>query len=216
MIRRLTAAFALAFATSPLVADAQIFDNGAPNATDGWNLSGMTSAEDFTLAQDYTVTGIRFWAFSLFGPSQYSGSITWGIYSDNVGLPGSMLFSGTASPIGVNQGPLAFGGGFDQYQFDIATNFNLSAGSYWVSLYNGPFTGANYFYWQTTAPNASSNVRGDLDPSDGNWEYTAQNDYAFQLFGQATPTSVVPEPTTYVLLATGLVAIGLARRCRRV
>jgi hypothetical protein len=213
MIRKLAAAAMLAFATSPLVADAQIFDNGAPNNTDGLNLSLNVVAEDFTLAQDYTITGVRFWGFSLTSQSQYSGSVQWSIFSNSAGLPGATLFSGTASPIGVNQGALALSNS-DQYQFDFATNFSLSAGTYWLGLHTGLFSG-NQFFWQTTSPNASSNAVTDGIPGDGYWEYYALNDYAFQLYGQPTGTSVVPEPSTYALFATGLVAIGLARRRRR-
>ncbi|MCU0650579.1 MAG: PEP-CTERM sorting domain-containing protein [Gemmatimonadaceae bacterium] len=173
-------------------------------------------AEDFSLSQATTITGIRFWAFQL-APQAYAGSIVWRIY-DNAGTtPGAnVLFSGVFNGGFTNEGPGACCGA-DQLRFDIGTNFNLNAGSYWLGLHNGPLTTTTReeFYWQTRANNATLRGREDATPFDAGGWFDNGNEHAFQLLGR--PTTVIPEPSTYALLATGFVALAVtARRRRRV
>jgi hypothetical protein len=214
MIRRIAAVAMLAFATSPIASHAQIYDNGAPNAVDGYGMSGSVLADNFTIANDFTVSAIRFWGFSPTSTSTYSGSVTWAVYLDASGMPGTQLFTGVAAPVGVNQGPLAFGGR-DQYQFDFAANFGLTAGTYWLSLYTGPAPGGGgVFNWQSTGDRNNGSLYIDVPNDPGHW-VDVEGDLAFQLYGQTESVSVVPEPSTYALFATGLIAIGLVRRRRR-
>ncbi|MGV3708261.1 MAG: PEP-CTERM sorting domain-containing protein [Gemmatimonas sp.] len=213
MFRRLTAAALFALCIAPSSLRAQIYDNGAPNAENGYGMSGYVLADNFTIANDFAVTGIRFWGFSSPGVNTYSGSVTWAVYENASGMPGTKLFTGVASPIGVNQGPLAFNGR-DQYQFDFAANFGLTAGTYWLSLFTGPAPGGSgVFDWQSTADRNNGALYIDVPNDPGHW-VAVEGELAFQLYGQVAGTSVVPEPGTYALFGMGLMAIAVARRRR--
>jgi hypothetical protein len=214
MTRTALRTIAAIVAMVPALASAQIvFDNGSPNNVSGNEMTQWVQAEDFSLSQTTTITGIRVWAFAL-APNAYQGSIAWSIYGNAGGAPGAVQFAGTFNGGFVNEGPSAFDG-VDQLRFDIATTFDLSAGSYWLGLHNGPLTTTSReeFYWQTRANN--STLRGHEDETPfgvGGWEDNG-NEHAFQLLG--SPTTVVPEPSTYALLATGFVALVAVSRRRR-
>jgi hypothetical protein len=215
MLRRLLSTAAFSLAILPAVAGAQLYNNGAPNATDGNEMTQWIQAEDFSLASSATITGIRFWGFQLADAPGYAGSITWQIYTNSAAHPGTVLFSGSASPVGVAQGNNTATGD-TQRQFDFATNFTLSAGTYWLGLHNGALatTDRRDFYWQSTTPNSTALGMEDETPFDGVF-VTNGVEHAFQLYGgQGTPT-VVPEPSTYALMTCGLVVVGFARRRRR-
>lgn len=199
----------------PAAASAQIYDNGPPDGSSGNEMTQWIQAEDFTLGQAYNVTGIRFWAFQL-TPSAYQGSIAWRIYGNNAGAPDetSILFGGLAAATPTNEGALAYGGN-DRLRFDIATNFTLGAGTYWLGLHNGDYSvdGRLDFYWETTGLNLQQTGQEDNSPfDDAGWSDNGQ-EHAFQLFGQTT--NVVPEPSTYAMMALGLVGMAAARRRRK-
>lgn len=213
MLRRFVAKALLAAALSPALASAQVvYDNGAPNASGGNEMTQWVQAEDFTLASATTITGIRFWGFG-FTPSAYQGSIVWSIYGNNGSQPGALLFSGTSFDAPIDQGAVANANQDNQLQFDIATNFALGAGTYWLGLHNGPLTTTNRadFYWQNTASNGSLTGREDAAPfGDNGWSNNGEQ-HAFQL----SATTTVPEPSTYALMGSGLAALLLVRRRRR-
>ena len=214
MFHRLIKSAIVAAALLPSVAHAQLYNNGAPNNSSGNEMTQWIQAEDFTLGAASTVTGIRFWGFSNGAPG-YFGSITWRIYSNAGNNPAAILFSGTAAVAGINEGPVA-PTGLTQFRYDIATNFGLGAGTYWLGLHNGPLTrtSRDEFYWQTTASNATNLGREDETPfDDANPWVSSGQEHAFQILGQVG-TNVVPEPGTYALMAAGLLAVGFVRRRR--
>src|SRR5690242_20730496 len=87
-----------AFAFVPLALNAGIiFDNGGPNSLDGHEMGDTIQAEDFVVSFTSDLTAIRYW--TLEAPGAYLGSLTWAIYSDSSGQPGSTVASGNTSSV---------------------------------------------------------------------------------------------------------------------
>jgi hypothetical protein len=211
MFRKLAVAALVAFAISPSVGSAQIYSNGGPNDINGWSISGIERADNFVLANDYTITGIRFWGSSFEQPSPYVGSIAWRIYDNVGGVPGSVLVSGISSPVPIDQG-LQPSQRY-QYQFDFATSFGLTAGTYWLGVHNGQYdeTPNGVLYWRSSDNNATTR---SMRLRSSGW-VEEEDELAFEVYGEPVGTSVVPEPSTYAMFAIGLVGIGVVRRRRR-
>ncbi len=183
-----------------------------PDQSYGVNMSFSNVAEDFTLAATSTITGLRFWAI-MSAASEYSGSVSWAIYSNNAGAPGAVNSSGIASASAVATG-LSTGFGYDEFVFDIVLTATLGPGVYWLSLHNGPLsqTNALEMLWGTTASgNGSYALYDDLtDLPDLGWISTG-SDLAFEIYVDGGPTPV-PEPGTWILVLGGLIAVRLSGR----
>lgn len=181
-----------------------IYDNGAPNVISGNEMTQWIQTEDFALASPVVLTDVRFWATEEV-QGAYQGSIVWSIYGDNGGTPGALLYRDSATPSMVYDHDTSFGSSY-QFDFSVGT-VNLSAGTYWLGLHNGPLTTTSRenLYWETTAANLTSTAREDMAPfDDSSWFNNAQ-EHAFQLFGNIGP--VVPAPGAILLgsIGTGLV-----------
>jgi hypothetical protein len=212
-LMRTAAVTALASALSaatPVAAQVLVYNNGAPDGGSGTEMTQWIQASDFTLGSATTLTAARFWAFSL-AANAFAGTVTWQIYSNAVGTPGSVLFSGSASPTVIANGPPAGPNPTFEYDFGLP-NIGLIAGTYWFALHNGTLSNTirAEFYWEGTGANGTLPGREDIAPfGDG---FTANGEeHAYALFG--TTSTAAPEPSAFVLLGSGLVGVaGLARR----
>lgn len=212
-MKKLLTALAAALVTASTV-QAQIYSNGLPNGSNGNEMTSWIQADDFTLTTSTNVVGIRFWGIIGTGAS-YAGSISWRIYENNSGEPGStVLHSGTFTGSGVGQGPVAIEG-YTRYQFDIPTAFTLGAGTYWLGLHNGDYTNTARaeFYWETTDANETASGREDESPFDSGGWYNNGNEHAFELLGESSTS--VPEPASISLLVVGIAGLGVAAKRRR-
>ena len=196
------------------------YDNGAPNHLSGAEMTQWVEADDFTLTDATTLTGIRFWNVQddvrVIGTT-YQGSISWQIFTNNAIEPGTVVASGTTAAVtrsatGHSLPPAQ--GSLPEFQHDFALpSVALSPGTYWLALHNGPLTTETFqqFYWESTNPNATLIAVNDIAPFDGGWMQNPPeaSQLAFQLFGDTGSAAAVPEPASLLLLGAGV--LGVAR-----
>jgi len=214
-VNRLCAVFLM---TTGMAISAPIYVNVAPNTISGNESTAFLQAEDFTLSSLTLLTGVRFWAFYFNDVAAgYLGSVDWGIYSDNSGKPGSVLFSGLATPV-VTAGAANCCAAIDAKLEFALPNAELAAGTYWLALHNGPAfqSGFEDFYWQTTNANVTSPGMQQTSPfGNGSWA-TTNLEHAFELDGRLVQVASadVPEPSTFILSGLAFVVVALRRRFR--
>lgn len=160
-----------------------------------------TAYDNFTLSSAATIGSVDFAGGTLGTPAATSFTISF--YSDNAGLPGTLLSSttvGAGSPVYIGNDPQTA-----VYGYSASINpFSASAGTeYWLSIVdNDPL---NLWAWEMgtggDSREVSINSSGDVD--------SEAYDLAFSL---NTPAAT-PEPSGLVLLGTSLLgAAGIARR----
>lgn len=161
----------LAFACVSSATAAMVYDNGAPNRLNGFEISHWIQADDFPLGTAARLESVKFWTFE--GSGNFQGSIVWQIYSNRANnTPGTLLFSGTSTNLahtatGFTLGPYA----------EFSTTFDLPpvslpAGSYWLGLHNGPLSNTSdtgRVYWGTTNTVDPTPSRSLVAPFAGPW-----------------------------------------------
>ena len=203
----------LALAAAPGANAAVVYNNGGPNQADANNLGFLLQADDFILTAQTTITDVHFW--SLEAQGAYRNGIFWALAANASGSPGAFLASGFQSTV-TRSATAVNALGFAEFQNDFLISPTLLAsGTYWLVLHNGQRTNLgdpNDFYWETAANNAT--IRGqESDDNGASWS-TNFNEHAFFLTGNG-PT-VVPEPATVLIFATGLAGLlGMRRKGTR-
>jgi PEP-CTERM motif len=191
-----------------------LWNNGAPAVASpgGSNLSDTQQAQDFTLTSASSLTAVTFWSLEA-AASDYVGSIFYQITNNQGGAPGTTVINfGTVTPTRTAAGVSA---GFNQFQNDfVLPAVNLAAGTYWLTLHNGPLTTTAPldFYWSWSDLNAinTPTARGReflLNPLDTQWR-TNDQEHAFFITG----TAAIPEPTTWLLTGLGVATLAWRRR----
>ena len=175
---RLLGGASLALSLAQAVQAGIVFNNGAPNQVYGVNMSGNVVAENFSLGSTTDITNLRFWSIQS-APGDYSGSLSWAIYSNAGTAPGAVLQSGFSSAAATATG-LSTGFGYQEFVFDISTLFQLVAGNYWLGLANNPLNpgSPSEMLWETT----DAKIDADARYLDGAAWIDSKSDLALVIF----------------------------------
>lgn len=172
-----------------------IFDQSAINTLGSGNISGRVSAEDFVLTASYTLTG----GTAVLNDNEqndngvldsFSGTLGWAIYSNDAGIPGTLLYSGQDSTLAyTDTGLQSANSDVVTVGFEFGMPITLEAGTYWLALHEGNWGSeldGSLVWWQQTSAGSGAGRYTSLDlasPSD--WETEGDN-AAFSLEGVAT------------------------------
>jgi hypothetical protein len=217
----------------PAASAVVLFDQGNPSPTNGASVGSFGVADDFELSFDARLESVTFWALEGVGAS-WNGRLQYDLWADvpsgignpnegsrpdaipqrtgqvDQGNPGHVI-SKTATGTIVD----ILGAPHTQYlySFDLLSTVELAKDiPYWLSLNLGGF---GSILWQDNATDWGRWVwAGDTSAPPVTWFAGSVTgnpvSVAFQLEGTQIPT-----PTTLLLAAGGLVALGLAHRRKR-
>jgi len=199
-----TALFALCLTLAVVPAMAQeVYDNGPINGnTDAWTINfGFIVSDTFNVVNDDTpVNAASFGMWLVPGDTLTSAELS--ITSSEFG--GTSYFDQT---VNFTQGACTL----NSYGYNVCTETTmfsgptLNAGTYWLNLQNASVPSGDPVYWdENSGPSmASENSVGSI-PSE-----------SFTVFAYSTTTtSTGPEPSTVMLLASGLMGWAFVLRRR--
>lgn len=219
---------------TPVIAHAQLWKNGDFDGFDGLSSERNTSITDSRVYDNFVATGSGWFVTSLLGNYLTNFTATtayWEIRSGVAnGFAGLTVHSGTSAITGVTDlGDFSsFLGLLDHYRYQVSgfTPFLLPAGEYWLTI--APIgSGTGRAFVATTSGSGSINAVSDQTAFWASGDFGVNfvpvffgtervpSDFAYGIEGSSSLDTVVPEPSTFILLGTGLGLMALARMRRR-
>jgi hypothetical protein len=211
------------FGTTPAVYGATLIDTGAPILDQSVGGPGARGAVLFdqqylagkiVLSQSVSITGIE----AFMDDGGIGGTATIALYPNSIldpyGLPipdtSIEQFSHVISVM--DQNPMTTAP-YYEWQGANGLNWNLAAGSYWVSFEVRPgqtLYGSMLLESATRVPNPLPDYAFWYPPNNG-W-LNAYDSWGVRVFGEVTSTSPVPLPASAWLLLSGLVTLAASVR----
>jgi len=208
------ATLCLVLAVVPALAQV-LYDNGPISGTvDAWTINyGFVVSDTFTLLNNSTVTGFDagLWEF----PGDTLLSLDWSVTAMEQG--GTLYASGTASGKNLTDTFISsnkYGYNIDEISV-TGLNVSLNPKTYWLNLANASVADGDPVYWDE---NAGVGCGGD-DGKGGNCPSMPSENGLGTILSEAFTVNggggggTTPEPDSFVLLASGVLAVaGLLRR----
>lgn len=200
-IKPVAFALLLGMATAAPASAAYIVDTGTPDAIAVLTFdASQYFAGEFSVGTNTTITGAEglFWF-----DSEAQGSLTVSLHADNGHLPGAVLSSASFDIVPND---------YDWYGFTSGLEWNVSAGTYWISFIPGDGLAGDMI---GLAPNPLSEYAFG---GDGEWLDLGPDAFddialAVRVSGHATAPDV-PEPAAIGLIGLGVLGVSAVRRRR--
>jgi len=183
-----------------------LYDNGPVNGhTDAWLISlGYAVSDSFTISSTggaATVTGFSFEAWMY--PGDTLASVELSITSEPFG--GTTYFQGVVADFTASN---CF---FNQGNWDVCeetASFNgpdLRNGAYWLTLQNATAQNGDVAFWDENSGVGCQSPGCPSSATDNNYPGSIPGE-TFSILGTASGSSTVPEPSSLLLFAGGVVA----------
>jgi hypothetical protein len=176
--------------------------NGEGAGNNPYSMSTTFGAENFSLSETFIITQISHVGHHDVRALQ-PASIDWAIYSDSLGLPGLVLASASGALFSTAVEGTSHGI-YDLTRYTInITDVTLGPGNYWVGFHNN---GMGFDPHWTYARSGTSFDGLSAISFDGGVTWTAPypgTNMTFRVEGEVP----VPEPSTWLLMGTGLVGL---------